>query len=107
MFITMIFLFKYNCVESDLETPGNLKASQGEYSDHIYVEWDGVSGATVYALKRAPENVVKYFEIYYGDRTFFDDYPPTKDGNSFYYKVAAFRGDEKSKYTKPVLGHLK
>jgi len=74
---------------SPLTPPTNLSASDGTYSDRIYISWSGVSGATHYRIARATSSSgsgVEYSSFQTG--TTFNDYSATP-GVTYYYWVQA------------------
>jgi len=75
---------------ASVQTPTNLSASDGTYSDHIYVSWSSVSGATHYRLARS--TISSGSDAIYGEwqssTRSYNDYGVTP-GVTYYYWVQA------------------
>jgi len=72
-----------------LTPPTNLSASDGTYSDHIYVSWSGVSGATHYRIARSTSSSGAGYILgaWYGGISFNDS--SVTPGVTYYYWVQA------------------
>ncbi|MEQ8351853.1 MAG: C1 family peptidase [Leptospiraceae bacterium] len=87
------------------EKPGSIEASKGIYNDRIEVEWNGVPGATAYAIFRydygrkvweGPQKVT--------GTTFIDRDSSVRSGRWFAYVVVAANQAGNSGYSHPALG---
>ncbi len=82
-------LSSYNEGWRKLETPSNVQASDGAYTDKIHVSWDPVWGATHYRVFRADSaGGEKYAQTGYQTNRFIDD-RNVQQGETYYYYVSA------------------
>jgi hypothetical protein len=84
----------------------NLDASQGEFTDKVHLEWDGISGATVYILERNVVDRSFQDEIWTGEKTETDD-STAEQGVQYEYQVTAYGSSIETKKSKKAVGYLK
>ncbi len=101
------------------DTPSNIAASDGLYTDNVSISWDAVPGAEQYVILRSEKPVSQGGEmsrLAVLSRTFYEDTPPDC-GIIYYYWVRAVNADGAGKFghdkghcgtpgTEPITGSL-
>lgn len=108
--LLLALLLGSSCSIEDEGTLGNsfnLSASQGTHTDHVELQWDAISGATMYVLSKKEETSADFGDIYQGNETKYLDYN-VEAGIQYQYRVKAWgSNDKKSDYSDAVIGYSK
>jgi Zn-dependent protease with chaperone function/fibronectin type 3 domain-containing protein len=86
-----------------LSPPGNVAASDGEYTDVVSITWTASSGATNYKVYRATSENGSYSYIGQSSSSPYDDYD--SDTYTFWYKVKASNSSGDSEYSSADSGY--
>ncbi|MFC1595989.1 hypothetical protein ACFL4D_01740 [Candidatus Margulisiibacteriota bacterium] len=79
----------YNRGNANVSVPNNVDASDGTYTDKVYVTWDSVAGATYYYVYRAGSSAGSYSSLGNTSSTEYNDtsaYP----GTEYFYKIKSW-----------------
>ncbi|HPO48833.1 MAG TPA: C1 family peptidase [Spirochaetota bacterium] len=92
--------------EKKPESPVNVAASQGAYSDRVRISWDTVNGAISYVVYRGEKENSDYYEIgRTNENSFFD--MNVKPNKNYFYSVVASSDSGDSDYSAIGIGFTK
>jgi fibronectin type 3 domain-containing protein len=86
--------------------PSNVQASDGTYTDKVYITWNSVSGATSYNVYRATSSSGTKTKLGSTTSTSYSDTSATP-GTTYYYWVTAVNSAGESGYSSYDTGYRK
>jgi len=95
-------------LDTTLSAPTGVDASDGTYTDKVYITWDSVSGASHYKVYRATSETGNKTAITsWQSSRYYSDYDVTQDNYYYYFVKAATSntGDDASAYSSYNRGH--
>jgi surface antigen len=95
----------FTIVPSPPSAPGSLSASDGTYTDRVYVNWNSVSGATAYEVWRGTStSTASASKLSDTTSTGYNDYSVTP-GTYYYYWIKAKNSGGTSSFSSYNRGH--
>ncbi len=84
--------------------PSGVYASQGDYSDRVYIDWDWSDDASYYSVYRSTSQYGSKTYLGYTYSTYMSDYDATP-GVTYYYWVTASNDYGESEYSSYATGY--